>query len=120
MLVQTRTKQLEAKMTLASLKLSLAGALAVFALSGCIVTPAGEEVGVAYVAPPPARVDVAIGVAPAPGYFWVGGNYFYERGGYVWRAGHWEAPRPGYRWHPYAWHREGNAWHMRGGWARVG
>jgi len=120
MLVQTRTEQLEAKMRLGSLKLALAGALAVCALSGCIVTPVGEEVGVAYVAPPPARVDVVVGVAPAPGYFWVGGNYYYERGGYVWRAGHWEAPRPGYRWHPYAWHHEGNAWHMRGGWVRVG
>jgi hypothetical protein len=72
------------------------------------------------VAPPAARVDVAVGVAPAPGYFWVGGNYFYERGGYVWHPGHWQAPRPGYRWHAYAWHREGNAWHMRGGWVRTG
>ena len=107
-------------MRLGSLKFALAGALAALALSGCVVTPAGEEVGVAYIAPPPSRVDVAVGVAPSPGYFWVGGNYFYEHGAYAWRPGHWEAPRPGYRWHPYAWHREGNAWHMRGGWVRVG
>ena len=103
-----------------SLKLTVAGVVAGLALTGCIVTPAGEEVGVAYVAPPAPRVDVAVGVAPYPGYFWAGGAYFYERGGYVWRPGHWEAPRPGYRWHPYQWHREGNAWHMRGGWAHVG
>jgi hypothetical protein len=120
MAVHTRAEQLEAKMRLASLNLAVAGALAALALSGCVVAPAGEEVGVAYIAPPPARVDVAVGVAPGPGYFWVGGNYFYERGAYVWHPGRWEAPRPGYRWHPYAWHHEGNAWHMRGGWVRVG
>jgi hypothetical protein len=120
MAVQMRAEQLEAKMRLTSLNLALAGALAALALSGCVVTPVGEEVGVAYVAPPPARVDVAVGVAPGPGYVWAGGAYFYEGGRYAWRAGHWEAPRPGYRWHPYAWHHEGNAWHMRGGWVRAG
>ena len=67
-------------MRIASAKTAIAGALLALTLGGCVVAPVGPggEV-VAYSAPPPVRYE-AIGVAPAPGYFWVGGNWFWERG----------------------------------------
>ena len=35
---------------------------------------------------------------PTPGYFWIGGAWFWEGNRYNWHPGHWQAPRPGYRW----------------------
>jgi hypothetical protein len=101
-----------------SLKAAIAGALLAATLSGCVVTarPAGEVI--AYEAPPPVRYEV-VGVAPTPGYFWVGGAWFWEGGHYVWHPGRWEAPRSGYHWVPHAWVHTGGAWHMvPGHWAR--
>ncbi len=104
----------------------VAAALAIaLSLSACVYTtrPAGgvvydDEIAVAGVAPPPPRAEV-YGVAPAPGYFWVGGVWFWEGGRHVWHPGRWEAPRPGYRWVPHHWDHVGNAWHLRGGrWVR--
>jgi hypothetical protein len=67
--------------------------LSAAALSGCVVTPVGVEGEVvAYQPPPPVRYEV-IGVAPAPGYFWIGGAWFWEGGRYDWRPGHWEEHR---------------------------
>ena len=106
-------------MKLSSVRNALAGALLGVALSACVVAPVGVrgEV-VAYEAPPAVQYEV-VGVAPAPGYFWIGGAWFWEGGRYAWHPGRWEAPRPGYRWVPHAWVHSGGAWHMRPGhWER--
>jgi len=106
-------------MRIASAKTAIAGALLALTLGGCVVAPVGPggEV-VAYSEPPPVRYE-AIGVAPASGYFWVGGNWFWERGAYNWHPGYWQAPRPGYHWAPHTWHRVGNEYHMQPGhWVR--
>ncbi len=111
-------------------------------VSGCIVAPApyhyqpvpvyratapapyqaGNEVYpdsapapvVAYAAPPPAQEEM-MGVAPAPGYFWISGVWLWEGGRHIWHPGHWNAPRAGFVWVPHAWHQVGNAWHLTGG-----
>jgi hypothetical protein len=104
-------------MKLTSAKLAVAGAVLCVALSGCVVAPAPGYGVVAY-APPAPQVEV-VGVAPTPGYFWVGGAYFWEGGRYAWHPGYWQAPRPGYHWVPHAWVRAGGGWRMqRGHWAR--
>ena len=99
-------------------RLMLASALIVASLSGCVVAPAEPAAVVTYSAPPPVRYE-AVGVAPTPGYFWVGGAWFWEGGRYAWHPGYWQAPRPGYHWVPHGWHSSGHAWHMSPGhWAR--
>lgn len=106
-------------MKLSSIRSAVAGVLLGAALGGCIVAPAPGPVGVVtYTAPPAPQVEV-VGVAPQPGYFWVGGAYFWEGGRYAWHPGYWQAPRAGYRWVPHAWVRSGNGWRMAPGhWAR--
>lgn len=108
-------------MKLTFVKVAVAGALVGAVLSGCVVTarPVVPTVGVgvevvAPSAPPAPQVEV-VGVAPAPGYFWIGGAYFWEGGRYVWRGGRWEAPRPGYHWVPHAWVYANGGWHMHAG-----
>lgn len=97
-------------------------------LTGCIVVPAGDRGGYAgyggyrsgpvMVAPPPPPGEV-IGVAPGPGYFWIGGFWNWIGGRYVWVGGHWEAHRQGYRWQPHHWAREGQGWRAeQGHWER--
>lgn len=104
-------------MRLISVKTALAGVVLAATLAGCVVVPAGPG-DVAYSAPPPLRYE-AIGIAPTPGYFWIGGNWFWERGAYNWHPGYWQAPRPGYRWAPHTWRRAGNGYRMEPGhWAR--
>jgi len=110
-------------MQLTSAKIALAGVLLGVALSGCVVSapPEVPVVGVGFVAaaPPPPPAEVVVGIAPGPGYFWVGGNYVWEGGRYVWRAGHWMAPRQGYRWVPHRWVQGGGGWHAEPGhWMR--
>jgi hypothetical protein len=81
-------------------------------LGACVVAPApGPYVEMA---PPPPRVEV-VGVAPAPGYFWIGGFWGWEGGRHVWHEGRWEAPRAGYHWAPHAWVREGGGWRQHEG-----
>jgi len=98
-------------------KIAVAGVLVSCALSACIVAPApgygGSEV-VAYAQPPALQVE-AVGVAPSPGFFWIGGGWLWQGGRYVWGPGHWQAPRPGYRWVPHTWRRVGNSWHSQPG-----
>ena len=103
-------------MKLATVKIAIAGALMSVALSACVVAPAPGYRGevVAYEAPPPVQYE-AVGVAPAPGFFWIGGAWFWEGGRYAWHPGRWERERPGYRWVPHEWARGGNGWHMRPG-----
>ena len=89
-------------------------------LSACVVYPArGYYIGgPVAVAPPPVQVET-YGVAPAPGYFWIGGYWGWEGGRHVWHGGRWEAPRAGYRWEPHRWVHERDGWHLSGGhWAR--
>jgi hypothetical protein len=102
-------------------RLAAAAALCCAVLAGCIVAPArpgyysGELVTVA---PPPAQEEV-IGVAPAPGYFWIGGYWGWSGGRHEWVRGHWEAPRAGYAWVPHRWEREERGWRMHEGhWER--
>jgi hypothetical protein len=85
-------------------------------LSACVVYPArGYYVGpVVAVAPPAPQVEV-YGVAPGPGYFWVGGYWGWEGGRHVWHGGNWERPRPGYAWVPHRWVHERDGWHFAQG-----
>jgi hypothetical protein len=100
----------------------LASALAVAAgamLSACIVAPAqpyyaggyegGYYDGVVAVAPPAPQYEV-IGVAPGPGYFWIGGYWGWRGGRHVWFDGRWEHSRPGYRYEPHGWQRGPQGW----------
>ena len=97
-------------MKLKSAKILLAGALLGGLLSACVVAPAPGYGGVVAYSAPPAVQYEAVGVAPTPGYFWIGGSWFWEGGRYAWRPGYWERPRPGYRWVSHGWHRYGNGW----------
>jgi YXWGXW repeat-containing protein len=91
-----------------------AGLLLSLSLSACVVTPAPYGEVVTYQAPPPLPYEV-VGVAPAPGYFWIGGAWFWEGGRYNWHPGRWEASRAGYRWQPHTWHQRGHEWHLAPG-----
>jgi hypothetical protein len=90
------------------------------ALSACVVYPArGYYVGPAVTIAPPAPVVETYGVAPTPGYVWIGGYRTWAGGRHVWVGGHWEAPRRGYRWEPHRWVRGPDGWHMHEGhWVR--
>lgn len=86
------------------------------ALGGCIVEPArygyASEV---VVAAPPAPVVETYGVAPGPGFFWMGGYWNWVGGRHVWVGGHWAEGRPGYRWEPHAWVHVNGGWRLREG-----
>jgi WXXGXW repeat (2 copies) len=107
----------EVPMRLNSLRLMIVAALATAALSACVVAPGpgygyyGETV---YEAPPALQYE-AVGIAPAPGYFWIGGGWFWEGGRYAWHPGYWSAPRAGYHWVPRTWGHEGRGWRAREG-----
>jgi hypothetical protein len=67
--------------------------------SGCVVTvrPApvvySSEPGEVVVdAAPPEPVVETIGVAPGPGFFWIGGYYHWYGNRWGWVAGHYERP----------------------------
>jgi hypothetical protein len=98
-------------MKFTSARLTLAAALASAVLSACVVAPAPGYYGGAVVAaaPPPLQYE-AVGVAPFPGAFWIGGGWFWEGGRYAWHPGYWEHPRAGYRWVPHRWVRGGGGW----------
>lgn len=70
------------------------------------------------VAPPPVYEEV-ITVAPAPGYIWIGGAWFWEGGRHIWHPGYWSAPRVGFYWVPHRWEHVGVSWNFRvGHWGR--
>ena len=99
-------------------KIALASVLSGAAVSACIVAPAPVYGEVAYQEPPPVQYE-ALGVAPAPGFFWIGGAWFWEGGRYAWHQGRWERSRPGYRWAPHSWRRYGGGWRASPGhWER--
>lgn len=63
--------------------------------NGAQVAPVTQpEVVYVQQAPPPPRVEV-IGVAPGPGYVWVGGEWGWN-GGWAWSSGRWCAPAYGH------------------------
>jgi len=92
-------------------------ALLVLALSlgGCIVVPAHGYATDVVVTEPPAPIVETYGVAPGPGYFWMGGYWNWVGGRHVWVGGHWAEPRPGYRWEPHSWVRVNGGWRLREG-----
>jgi WXXGXW repeat (2 copies) len=89
--------------------------LGVLLLTGGI----GAAQTVIRVAPPaPVRVGV-VGVAPAPGYVWVGGYQRWTGSGYVWVAGKWvRPPRVGVVWVSPRYVRSGNGWVFHKGYWR--
>jgi hypothetical protein len=75
--------------------------------SGCVVAVRPAPVAVAYTEPaevvvtqePPPPVYETVGIAPGPGYLWIGGYYHWNGGGWVWYRGHYaRPPHPGAHW----------------------
>lgn len=103
-------------------RLALIGAaLASLALTGCVVAPSPPphaHYDRVIVAPPPPRVEV-VGVAPYPGYVWIGGHWTWHGRGHHWVPGRWDAPRHGHRWVPHRWERQNDHWREHHGrWER--
>jgi WXXGXW repeat (2 copies) len=106
--------------------LSILGlALGAATLGGCVVAPAYprypsyggyDDGGAVMVAPPAPRYEV-IGVAPYPGWLWIGGYWTWRANRHAWVDGHWQAPRHGYRWQPHRWEpiSGGRGWRERPG-----
>lgn len=98
-----------------------AAVISPLALGGCVVAPAGQPYYAGepvMLAPPPPRVDV-VGVAPYPGYIWIGGYWNWHSGRHHWVPGRWEPPRHGHRWVPHRWEPYGSSWRQHPGrWER--
>lgn len=76
---------------------------------------AGDEVYVGE-APPPPRTEVAIGVAPAPNYVWIGGYWTRYHDNWHWVGGRWAArPHPDARWEAGHWDRSPRGYVRRPG-----
>jgi len=89
-----------------------AGAAALLSLlavtAGCVVAVRPAPVGVVYTSgpgevvvteDPPAPVYETVGIAPGPGFFWIGGYYHWYGNRWGWVAGHYERPpHPGAVW----------------------
>jgi hypothetical protein len=80
--------------------------------SGCVVAvrpapapvvyeqtvPAGAPGEVVVTEEPPAPIYETVGIAPGPGYLWIGG-YYHWNGRWVWYRGHYaRPPHPGAAW----------------------
>jgi hypothetical protein len=94
--------------------------------SGCVVAVRPAPVATVYSEPgevvvdqdPPAPIAEVVGVAPAPGFLWIGGYYHWYGGRWVWYRGHYERPpHPGAVWvrARYA-YRGGSRVYVRGYW----
>lgn len=87
--------------------------IAGFIATGCVshrvvATPTGEVV---VTSEPPAPRHEVIGVAPSPGYLWVGGYWAHRHGRWVWIPGHYEAaPTATAHWMPGHWDRTVSGW----------
>lgn len=67
------------------------------------------------VPPPPLRAEV-VGVAPGPGYVWVGGYWGFRGGGTVWVPGRWVVPPHRHAvWVAPRWERAGNRYRYHEG-----
>ncbi|MFZ6875675.1 hypothetical protein ACO0LF_26715 [Undibacterium sp. Di27W] len=115
-----------------TLPLSLSAIAVAAMMTGCVVAPrphyyaqpqpvyvpqpvyAQPNVVVVEAAPPAPYAEV-IGVAPTPGYIWIGGAWFWEGGRHVWHRGYWSAPRSGHFWVEHRWEQVGHSWHFREG-----
>jgi hypothetical protein len=96
---------------------ALAAALIVGGLA--LGTSPAAQVGVVVMVAPPAPVVETVGVAPVPGYVWIGGYWNWVGGRHVWVPGAWRPGRPGYRWVPHHWVAAGGGWRLEEGhWAR--
>jgi hypothetical protein len=105
--------------------LAVTGAL--FLVTGCVVREQATYSGPPPVAsadvevagpPPPDEVDTVVGVAPGPGFIWVGGFWGWGPGGWAWHRGYWgHPPYGGARWvRPHYAYRGGRHYWVRGGW----
>jgi hypothetical protein len=69
--------------------------------------------------PPPAPLeDTVVGVAPGPGYVWVGGSWGWHGNRWAWDHGRWDRPpHAGAHWEGgrYEYHNGRHVYH-RGGW----
>jgi hypothetical protein len=102
----------------------------VLALSGCVVAvrpapvvyeqpvPAGAPEEVIVTQDPPAPLYETVGVAPGPGFIWIGGYYHWNGGSWVWYRGHYaRPPHPGAVWiGPRYEFRGGRRVYLRGYW----
>jgi hypothetical protein len=88
------------------------GAAAVASLlaltSGCVVAIRPAPVATVYAEPgevivndaPPPPITEYVGVAPGPGFLWIGGYYHWSGARWVWYRGHYERPpHAGARWY---------------------
>jgi WXXGXW repeat (2 copies) len=73
--------------------------------------------GVSYVDSQPSEVVDVQGIAPGPGYVWIGGDWVWSGGTYIWHTGHWGRGRGGRSWNTGHWEHgsRGYRW-RRGGW----
>ncbi len=75
--------------------------LIAFALlaAGTALAQVSFGVGIRIGPPPPPRVERVVPVTPGPGYIWINGYWFAERGKWRWHAGYWTLPPyAGARW----------------------
>jgi len=94
--------------------------------SGCVVAVRPAPVATVYAEPgevvvnsePPAPIVETVGVAPGPGFFWIGGYYHWYGNRWGWVGGHYERPpHPGARWiGPRYAYRGGARVYVRGYW----
>jgi hypothetical protein len=99
---------------------AVCGLVITMALPACVVVPDHGHYagGVVMVAPPAPRVEV-VGVAPNPGWVWIGGYWNWVGGRHEWVAGRWAPGRTGYHWVGHTWVRTGDGWRMHPGhWER--
>ncbi len=100
---------------MSALKLGLVSFLIV--LSGCI--PWSYEYSYTVSTRPPAPYAEVVGVAPAPGYVWINGYWWWDGGQYTWIRGYWAPPpQPGYVWVRNGWVNQGGHYvFVRGHWS---
>jgi hypothetical protein len=94
--------------------------------SGCVVAVRPAPAAAVYSEPgevvvdagPPAPVYETVGIAPGPGFFWIGGYYHWSGARWVWNRGHYERPpHPGAAWiRPRYEVRGGRSVYIRGYW----
>jgi hypothetical protein len=83
------------------------------------VSSVAQTVTVIRVAPPPPVQVKVIGVAPAPGYVWIGGYQRWNGAAYVWVPGRWvRPPRAGVVWVAPRYGRSGSGWMFHKGYWR--
>jgi hypothetical protein len=109
----------------------------VFAAGLCVASAAEAQINIPIPSGLPGNLDSAVRAvaririappslqqespppAPGPHFFWVGGNWNWQRNQYQWVPGHWEADRPEQTWVPARWIQRAGEWVLqRGRWSR--